>query len=106
MEHYRDGQCSDSNPSFTLYLDWTLYIFLYFIISSPPLIPGRLEQWKCRTNSVQVSLTTLVTEMDFTKTFENYGHVGPLVKHCELKITFDAHLISRLNASSWQKIIN
>ena len=43
VEHYRDGQCSDSNPSFTLYLDWTLYIFLYFIISSPLLIPGTVE---------------------------------------------------------------
>ena len=60
---------------------------------------------KCRTNSVKVSLT-LVTEMDFPKTFENYDHVGPLVKHYELKITFDAHLISRLNSSSWHKIIN
>ena len=57
---------------------------------------------KCRTNSVKVALT-LVTEMDFPKTFENYGHVGPLVKHCELKITelFNAHLmISRLNDST------
>ena len=52
---------------------------------------------KCRTNSVKLPLT-LATEMDFPKTFENYGHVGALVKHCELKITFDAHLISRLNA--------
>ena len=43
VEHYRDGQSNDSNPSFTLYLDWTLYIFLYFVISSPPLICGKVE---------------------------------------------------------------
>ena len=43
VEHYRDGQSNDSNPSFTLYLDWMLYIFLYFVISSPPLICGKME---------------------------------------------------------------